>query len=156
MGVVVAEIVDRGDDIAGPLPLTVEQGIGWLVAEAVAQRVDAGNAEAIGQRVHNAALLPAGGVHQQPVLQDHQRAGAIDRVVDSLSAIADEGHIRPLFQQAPAAGFDALKMYRLVLKKYLPASLKRSNSLCQSFRSSAETCFLRATKSRMTFASPLL
>src|SRR6266550_4552042 len=54
------------------------------------------------------------------------------------------------------AGFDALKMYRLVLKKYLPASLRRSNSLCHSFRSSAETSFFRATKSRIPCDSPLL
>jgi hypothetical protein len=51
---------------------------------------------------------------------------------------------------------DALKMYRLVLKKYLPASLRRSNSLFHSFRSSAETSFLRPTKSRIPFASPWL
>src|SRR5207237_9034772 len=62
----------------------------------------------------------------------------------------------PSFQQVYAAGFDALKMYRLALKKYLPASLRRSNSLCHSFRSSAETSFLRATKSRISRASPLL
>src|SRR5258708_5340673 len=60
------------------------------------------------------------------------------------------------FQPVCAAGFDALKMYRLVLKKYLPASLRRSNSLCHSLRSSAETSFLRATKSRIPCASPLL
>src|SRR6266568_9632474 len=63
---------------------------------------------------------------------------------------------KPSFQLACAAGFDALKMYRLVLKKYLPASLRRSNSLCHSFRSSAETSFFRATKSRIPCDSPLL
>jgi hypothetical protein len=34
--------------------------------------------------------------------------------------------------QALEGGFDALKMYRLLLKKYLPASLNRSNSPYQS------------------------
>ncbi len=66
------------------------------------------------------------------------------------------GSAAAIIQQVCAAGFDALKMYRLVLKKYLPASLRRSNSLCHSFRSSAETSFLRATKSRISRASPLL
>jgi hypothetical protein len=62
----------------------------------------------------------------------------------------------PPFQPVYAVGFDALKMYRLALKKYLPASLRRSNSLCHSFRSSAEISFLRATKSRISRTSPLL
>ena len=62
----------------------------------------------------------------------------------------------PSFQRVLAGGFDALKMYRLALKKYRLVSLKRGNSLCHCSRSSAETSFLRATKSRITCASPLL
>jgi len=53
-------------------------------------------------------------------------------------------------------GFDALKIYRLVLKKYLPDSFNRSNSLCHSITSSGETSFLFDTKFRMNCAIPLL
>jgi hypothetical protein len=60
------------------------------------------------------------------------------------------------FSMRYKVGFDALKMYRLLLKKYLPASLKCSNSPCQSLRSSAETSFLPATKFRTICANPQL
>src|SRR5262249_15511858 len=46
-------------------------------------------------------------------------------------------------------------MYRLLVKKYLRASLDRSNSSRHSLRSSAETSFFRATKSRIISANPL-
>src|SRR5262245_51403364 len=59
-------------------------------------------------------------------------------------------------QEGPAAGFEALKMYLLLLKKYLPAAFKRSNSLCHSIRSLAETSSLPPTKFRTNCASPLL
>ena len=43
-------------------------------------------------------------------------------------------------------GFDALKMYRLVLKKYLPASLRRSNSLCHSLQIVSRKAFLASNE----------
>src|SRR5262245_20761782 len=54
------------------------------------------------------------------------------------------------------ARFEALKMYLLLLKKYLPATFKRSNSLCHSLRSLAETSSLPPTWFRTNCASPLL
>src|SRR5262245_8064715 len=54
------------------------------------------------------------------------------------------------------ARFEALKMYLLLLKKYLPASFKRSNSSCHSIRSLAETSSLPPTKFRTNSACPLL
>jgi hypothetical protein len=47
MGAVIAEIIDHGDDVAGSLLLNVELGIGRFVAEPMAQRVDACDAESV-------------------------------------------------------------------------------------------------------------
>src|SRR5262245_41581181 len=55
-----------------------------------------------------------------------------------------------------AGRFEALKMYLLLLKKYLPAAFKDSNSLCHSIRSLAETSSFPPTKFRTNCASPLL
>jgi hypothetical protein len=68
VGALAAEIVDQGDDVVGSLPLIVEPGIGRLVALAMAQRVDAGDAESVGQRGDDPGLLPALGVQEQPML----------------------------------------------------------------------------------------
>src|SRR5258708_25534028 len=93
----------------------------------------------------------------RPAIRAAGRLSGLARIPDSnLTSRTVRKCQEPSFQQVGAAGFDALKMYRLVLKKYLPVSLRRSNSLCHSFRSSTETSLLRATKSRILPASPLL
>src|SRR5258708_781660 len=95
MGAVAAEIVDHGDDVGGALLLTIEFGIGRLVAQTMAQRVDACDTEPVGQGADDPTLRPAGRIHQQSVLQDDKRAGAIDRVVDPLPTIDGEWHCSP-------------------------------------------------------------
>jgi hypothetical protein len=91
--VFLAQGVDHRRQVAGPLVLGVEGRIGRLVAEAVAQRVDAGDAMAAGFRASTIAVgPPALGVHEQPVLQHHQRPLALDGVVDALAAMGDVGH----------------------------------------------------------------
>src|SRR5262249_29195008 len=70
----------------------------------------------------------------------------------SMSALLPKADIS---SRVRGAGFDALKMYRLLVKKYLRASLNRSDSSCHSLRSSAEKSFFRATKSRIICANPL-
>ena len=90
VGALVAEIMDNGDHIGGSLVLTVEVGIGRLVAEPFTKRVDTGYAEPVAQRLDDPTLLPALG-HKQSVQQDDKWTLSLDIVVGSLSAIANEG-----------------------------------------------------------------
>src|SRR5262245_40368456 len=77
--------------------------------------------------------------------------GMLPRVME-MSALGQ----KRTFHRELKGGFDALKMYRLLLKKYLFASLNCSNSPCQFSRSSAETSFLPPTNFRTICANPQL
>jgi hypothetical protein len=89
-----------------------------------------------------------------------KRTFAPQNVMSALPAKADicsaSAHVRygPI-ADIQDARFEALKMYLLLLKKYLPASFKLSNSLCHSIRSLAETSRLPSTKFRTNCACPL-
>jgi hypothetical protein len=58
VGALGTEIVDHGNDVAGSLLLTIELWIGPLIALPMAQRIDAGDAKLVAQRIDNAGLLP--------------------------------------------------------------------------------------------------
>src|ERR1700726_5004336 len=87
-----SEVIDHGDELAGPLLLAVELGIRRLVALSMAQRIDAGDAETVGQCIDNPSLFPALGIQEQAVLQDDKRAGTLDGVVDTQPPMGDKRH----------------------------------------------------------------
>jgi hypothetical protein len=66
-----------------------------------------------------------------------------------------EGPIADI-QEGYMAGLDALKRYLLLLKKYRPASFKRSNSLSHPLSSPAERSPRPPTNFSMIVDSPLL
>src|SRR5262245_53539395 len=107
VGTVAIEVIDHGDDIAGPCLLMVAFGVGRLVAEPVAERVHAGHAVSIGQRIDEPGLLPGGSVHQQPMLQNDQRTLALHRIMNSVSAMNGKRHGNP-----PVTGRSQIGVFR--------------------------------------------
>jgi hypothetical protein len=111
MGAFAAEIVDDSDNVAGALLLAVESRIGRLVAQTMAERIDAGDAKMLRKPIDNAGLLPALRAHQQAVLQHQQWPRAIDRVVKPLSAMNRKWHTTLLQLRNPGASWPVRATY---------------------------------------------
>ena len=93
MGALAIEIIDHCDDIARPRLLMIESGIGRLVAQPVAERVNARDAVSLAQRADEAGLLPGPAIHQHAVLQHDQLPLALYRVMNSSSAMNGKRHV---------------------------------------------------------------
>jgi hypothetical protein len=98
MGARLAEIIDHGDDIGGPLLLSVAIGIRRLVTQPVAERIHAHHAVSVGQRIDESAALPHTGVHQEAMLQNDQRPLTRDCVMNPMPAMNGKRHCKsPMF-----------------------------------------------------------